>query len=87
MNGEGKGGEFLANENLWSAEEKKNRKGRGGKYLEKEKLGHRRKKEKIFEDGKSDDRQTNRISSCRLDPFCVRCPVKIAGGSYRVSTK
>ena len=52
-----------------SGEEEKQRVGRGGKYLEKEKLGHRREKEKIFEDGKSDDRQTNRISSCTLDPF------------------
>ena len=46
-----KRGDFLAKENLRSAEEKKNRVGRGGKYLEKENLGHRRKKEKIFEEG------------------------------------
>ena len=58
-------------ENFWQRKifGQRRRRRRGGKYLEKEKLGHRRKKEKIFEDGKSDDRQTNRISSCTLDPF------------------
>ena len=30
----------------------------------------------IFEEGKSDDVQTDRISFCRLDPFCRRGRVK-----------
>ena len=32
----------------------------------------------IFRDGKSDDGQTDRISSCRLDLFCGRRQVKIS---------
>ena len=36
----------------------------------------KRKRRKMFGEGKSDDGQRNRISSCRLDPFCGKGRVK-----------
>ena len=36
MNNEGQGGRYLEEENIFFAEEKKNREGKGGRYLEQE---------------------------------------------------
>ena len=54
-NGVGKGGKCLKKENTWSAMEEKKRK-----------EGKRRK---LFGGGKSDDGQTNKITSLTLDSF------------------
>ena len=37
-NGDGKGKEYLEDENIWTVEEKKNGEGQGGKYLKNEKV-------------------------------------------------
>ena len=75
--GERKGGKYLvsgAGEKLRKREENVWRKKQT--RLVKKKKNTVGKRSKIFGGGKSDDRQTNRISSCRLDPFCGSGRVK-----------
>ena len=44
----------------------------------------KRKRRKIFGEGKSDDGQRNRISSCRLAPFCGKGRVKAFDATVKV---
>ena len=76
-NAEGKGGKYLEKENISPSEEQKNGTVKGGKYLKKENtwsaMEEKKRKEgkrrKIFGGGKSDDGQTNKITSLTLDSF------------------
>ena len=43
-NKEGKGGQYLGKENIWSVEEEQNREREGEKYFEKENIWYREKK-------------------------------------------
>ena len=63
--GEGKGGKYWENENIWSEEEIQNGEGRGGNILRRKIFGQRgRKMEKGKEENilekESDDAQTDR---------------------------